>query len=392
MLRSPSTGELLDQAIVLFFPSPASFTGEDVAEFHVHGSRAVISAVLDAMTGLAPGIRHAEPGEFARRAFENNKMDLAAIEGLADLIDSETEWQRRQAFRQMEGQLGRLAEGWRDKLVMALAYLDAEIDFMDESDVGEGWNRVAGLGIAETSKEIMQVLATAKTGARVRDGLEVLILGAPNAGKSSLLNAISKRDVAIVTEHAGTTRDLIEVRCDLGGLPVTIIDTAGLRESTEPIEMEGIRRALERMRSVDLILMLTSTDSQAEQHVDTDVEMIRISTKSDLGRRDASCDLAVSAMTGEGLGELLSEITHRLKSRLGEETALVARARQHEALSLALTFLQQGLKSLHSMQPASTELFAEDVRLAIRSLERLIGKVDVDDVLEQIFGRFCIGK
>lgn len=392
LLRSPETDEPLDQAIVLFFPAPASFTGEDVAEFHVHGSRAVISAVLDAITGLSPDIRHAEPGEFARRAFENNKMDLAAIEGLADLIDSETEWQRRQAFRQMEGQLGRLAVGWREKLVMSLAYLDAEIDFMDEGDVGEGWNRIASLGIEETATEITAVLATAKTGERLRDGLEVLILGAPNAGKSSLLNAISKRDVAIVTEHAGTTRDLIEVRCDLDGLPVTMIDTAGLRESSEPIEMEGIRRALERAHSADLVLMLTATDSEPEQYLGISTEIIKIATKSDLRRGDPSCDLAVSTLTGEGVGELLAEITRRLKSQIGAETALVAQARQHEALSQALSFLLNGLGSMKSSRSGPSELIAEDVRLAIRALERLIGKVEVDDVLDQIFGRFCIGK
>ena len=391
-LRSRLSGDILDQSVVLYFPAPASFTGEDVAEFHVHGSRAVIASVIDEIISLAPDIRLAEAGEFARRAFENGKMDLASIEGLADLIDSETEWQRRQALRLMQGELGQAALAWRERLIMSLAYLDAEIDFMDEGDVGSGWTETALQGVKETAQEISEILATAKAGERVRDGLEVVIIGPPNAGKSSLLNAISKRDVAIVTEFAGTTRDLIEVRCDLDGLPVTFIDTAGMRDSVDKIELEGIRRAFERVKTADLVLSLNVIDSEAVPFLTLPVEIIEVATKSDLAVSRDRSGMLISTVTGEGIPELIDEMTKRLKAMLGEEPALVSRARQREALKAAHARLESAITKSKQKGDASVELIAEDVRLAVRALEKLIGKVDVDDVLDRIFGRFCIGK
>ena len=384
--------EVLDQALCLYFPGPASFTGEDIAEFHVHGSRAVIAAVLDVITSISDNIRLAQAGEFARRAFINGKMNLAEIEGLADLIDSETEWQRRQALRMVTGELGRLAQGWREKLILSLAYLDAEIDFMDEGDVGEGWTKTANVGVEDTAREILQVLKSSRSGERIRDGLEVVILGPPNSGKSSLLNAFSQRDVSIVTEFAGTTRDLIEVRCDLEGLPVTIVDTAGFRESDDPIEAEGIKRAVERARDADLIVSLKSVDSEAEWIENYNVETIKVLTKTDLKAAVVEGHMSISTLTGCGINELMAEICARLKLQIGEEVPLIARARQKESLSSALNHLQHIISGSASNTHPATELMAEDVRQAIRALERLIGRVDVDDVLDRIFGRFCIGK
>jgi tRNA modification GTPase len=396
-LRFLATGHVIDQAVVLFFPAPNSFTGEDIAEFHVHGSRAVVASVLDEITSLSADIRHAEAGEFARRAFENGKMDLAEIEGLADLIDSETEWQRRQALRLMQGDLGQLAKQWREKLIVSLAYLDAEIDFSDEADVGTGWTAVALTGIKDVAESIASILLSARSGERLREGLEVVILGAPNAGKSSLLNAIARRDVAIVTEIAGTTRDLIEVKCDLEGLPVTLIDTAGLRQTVDPIEIEGIRRALGRAEIADLVLLVRAVDSDQEHSLIPDGlipdgQVITLNTKFDLGIRSTWGMLSVSANSGEGVPELLAEIALKLKSKIGLDTAIVTRARQRVALENGLSNLRQAQRELQGTHGMITELAAENLRRAILALEQLLGKVDVEDVLDQIFGSFCIGK
>lgn len=384
-LRDPA-GEVVDHGLVLFFPGPASFTGEDVAELQVHGSRAVLSRLLATLTAL-PGVRLAEAGEFTRRAFEAGKLDLAAVEGLADLIDSETEWQRRQALRQMEGALGVAAAQWREALVRAMTLLEAEIDFSDEGDV-------AGPLIAEAVASASAVLPSLRTalgsfsaGERVREGFVVVLAGPPNAGKSSLLNALARRDVAIVSPVAGTTRDAIEVRLDLGGIPVVLVDTAGLRESADAIEAEGVRRALQRAENADLVLHLRSVDAAPVPETIT-APRIAVATKLDLGGEVGPDELGVSALTGAGLEVLIARIAERLTALGQAEPALLTRERQRVAVQEAVAAIERAGAIPHE-QP---ELIAEELRLAVRALERLIGRVDVEDVLNSLFSGFCIGK
>ncbi|MCV9938142.1 tRNA uridine-5-carboxymethylaminomethyl(34) synthesis GTPase MnmE [Boseaceae bacterium BT-24-1] len=379
-------GAVIDHGLVLFFPGPASFTGEDIAEFHIHGSRAVLSRLLAVLTGL-PGLRLAEAGEFTRRAFEAGKLDLAAVEGLADLIDSETEWQRKQALRQMEGALGRAAAEWRSALIKAMTLLEAEIDFSDEGDVG-------GPLIAGAVAEAQGVLGSLRgalgsfvAGERVREGFVVVLAGPPNAGKSSLLNALARRDVAIVSPIAGTTRDAIEVRLDLGGIPVVLVDTAGLRESGDAIEAEGVRRARQKAAHADLVLRLRPPDSVAERARSEDADLT-VATMIDLGGAALPGEVGVSAVTGAGLPELIGIIAARL-GKLGQaEPALVTRERQRIAVADAAAAIERARVLPHE-QP---ELIAEELRLAVRALERLIGRVDVEDVLDSLFSGFCIGK
>lgn len=379
-------GEVVDHGLVLFFPGPASFTGEDVAELQVHGSRAVLSRLLATLTAL-PGVRLAEAGEFTRRAFEAGKLDLAAVEGLADLIDSETEWQRRQALRQMEGALGAAAAQWREALVRAMTLLEAEIDFSDEGDV-------AGPLIAEAVASASAVLPSLRTalgsfsaGERVREGFVVVLAGPPNAGKSSLLNALARRDVAIVSPVAGTTRDAIEVRLDLGGIPVVLVDTAGLRESADAIEAEGVRRALQRAENADLVLHLRSVDAAPVPETIT-APRIAVATKLDLGGEVGPDELGVSALTGAGLEVLIARIADRLTALGQAEPALLTRERQRVAVQEAVAAIERAGAIPHE-QP---ELIAEELRLAVRALERLIGRVDVEEVLDSLFSGFCIGK
>lgn len=384
-LRDPAGG-IVDQALVLFFPGPASFTGEDVAEFHIHGSRAVLARLLRLLSSQ-PGIRLAEPGEFTRRAFEAGKLDLAAVEGLADLIDSETEWQRRQALRQMEGALGAAVAAWRRPLVEAQALLAAELDFSDEGDVdGPLVERALALaaGVLDGLREAQRSFAR---GERVREGFVVVLAGPPNAGKSSLLNALARREVAIVSPVAGTTRDAIEVRLDLDGLPVTLIDTAGLRESEDEIEAEGVRRARDLAAKADLVLSLRAIDSEADRD-HPGATVIPLATKADLGGTARPGELAVSARTGEGLPQLLELLALRLAGEEQAEPALLTRERHRVAITDAALALERVLASLG----APAELLAEDLRLATRALERLLGRVDVEDVLDQLFAGFCIGK
>jgi tRNA modification GTPase len=381
-----AAGGVIDSALVLFFAAPASFTGEDVAEFHVHGSRAVLARLLSVLTAL-PDLRLAEAGEFTRRAFEAGKLDLAAVEGLADLIDSETEWQRQQALRQMDGALGSFVGDWRTSLIQAMSLLAAELDFSDEGDVvGPLQEQAQGLA-SEVLKSLRQALGSFAMGERVREGFVVVLAGPPNAGKSSLLNALARRDVAIVSPIAGTTRDTLEVRLDLAGLPVILIDTAGLRDSADPIEAEGVRRARALVDRADLVLGLRGVDSEPYR-IENDAPLLRIATKADLPGSSLPGEQAISVKTGQGLDELLAEIVARLEQLGSGEPALLTRERHRMAVSDAITALERAVSARHGQG----ELLAEDMRVAVVALERLVGRIDVEDVLDRLFAGFCIGK
>ena len=385
VLRDPRNGVPLDQALIVFFPGPASFTGEDVAELHIHGGLAVRQAVLAALSQIT-GCRPADAGEFTRRAFLNGRMDLSEVEGLADLIDAETEIQRRQALRQLEGGLGAQAERWREQAIACQALVEGALDFADEGDIAENIESEA-LGAAHVLlHQIESHLKDAGRGERLREGFHVVLAGPPNAGKSTLLNALARRDVAIVSPIAGTTRDVIEVRCDLDGLPVTIVDTAGLREAGDVIEQEGMARARGRMAQADLVLWLDPADDPAARPDDLGLHL-HVVTKID--RVDAPVgrgDIAIAAVTGEGMDALLAHLRKAAENLLGEGDALITRERHRLALSEACEALRRGC------QQAETELFAEDMRLAARAIGRISGRVDVEDVLDRLFSSFCIGK
>ncbi len=377
---------MIDRGLVLFFPGPTSFTGEDIVEFHIHGSRAVLAALLRHLTAL-PGLRLAEAGEFTRRAFEAGKLDLAAVEGLADLIDSETEWQRRQALRQMDGALGVLAAQWRAQLLEAMTLLAAEIDFSDEGDVEGPLHDEAMRIAASVLGSLRRALGSFAMGERVREGFVVVLAGPPNAGKSSLLNALARRDVAIVSPVAGTTRDALEVRLDLDGLPVILIDTAGLRESLDPIEVEGVRRARALLERADLVLSLRGIDSEPYRTAE-EVPQIPVATKADLGGTVLPGERAISVKNGEGLPELLAAIGEYLRGLGQGEPALLTRERHRIAVADAIAALERATESVG----APSELLAEDIRLAVMALERLVGRIGVEDVLDHLFAGFCIGK
>ncbi len=392
-LRDPASGEALDRGLVLRFPAPASFTGEDVAEFHVHGGRAVLADVLAAVGGCA-GLRPAEPGEFTRRAFENGKLDLTAAEGLADLVNAETAAQRRQALRQLDGELGRLYETWRERLVGALAHVEAGIDFSDE-DLPAGLEAGARTVVAGVMDEIADHLADDHRGERLRDGLSLAIVGPPNAGKSSLLNHLAQRDAAIVAETAGTTRDVIEVHLDLGGYPVIVADTAGLRQADEGVEAEGVRRARRRAELADLRLVVFDrqrpVDAATEDLVDHDA--LVVFNKMDLTGPPIPEAVknrpvrSISVRTGEGVDGLIDDLRATVGERLapGSGPALT-RARHRRALESCRESLAR------SLEAGPTELAAEDLRLAVRALGRITGRVGVEDMLDVIFADFCIGK
>ncbi|MFZ5691369.1 MAG: tRNA uridine-5-carboxymethylaminomethyl(34) synthesis GTPase MnmE [Pseudomonadota bacterium] len=406
-IRDPGSGETIDQALVLFFEGPNSETGEDVAELQLHGGRAVIAATFAALSKI-PGLRPAEAGEFTRRGFENGKLDLTAVEGLADLIHADTEAQRRQAIRQLQGVLGDRAEDWRLRLIEAMALAEAGIDFSDEADVASDV-AVRSLHAARLlHQEIAALLAEGRRGERLRDGLVVAIAGPPNAGKSTLLNRIARRDVAIVSPHAGTTRDVIEVHLDLGGYPVTLLDTAGIRETDDPVEREGVARARSRAAAADLILWLTESeganpDSGQSSGPGTWPETWVVRTKSDLragsvAENDARSTLRtedshfyeLSAVTGEGVDRLMADLTVFARSALeSREPALVTRERQRHLLEQAATALK---RAISEGEAGREDTFAEELRLASQSLGRITGRVDVEDVLDKIFRDFCIGK
>lgn len=386
-LVDPATGEPLDQALVLWMPGPRSFTGEDQAELHIHGGLATRAAVLRAL-GSLEGCRPAQAGEFTRRAFLNGRMDLSQVEGLADIIDAETEAQRRQAMRQLGGRLGNAAEGWRERVLQALALLEASLDFSDEGDVPEGLEAEILRLTGEVEGEIAGALAT-RSGERLREGLTVVLAGPPNAGKSTLLNALARRDVAIVSPIAGTTRDVIEVHCDLGGLPVVIVDTAGLRESADLIEQEGVSRARTRAQDADLVLWLVPPEGEASPPPPAR-RLLKLGTKADLNRNRPDCDLLISASTGEGMPELVSRLEAEAASLMGQGDAVITRERHRLALGRAQEALQRARAMLAGRGPL--ELAAEEVRLAARAIGEITGRVDVEDVLDRLFSSFCIGK
>jgi tRNA modification GTPase len=388
----------IDSGLVLWFPGPASFTGEDVAELHVHGGPAVIRAISDTLAKI-PGLRPAEPGEFTRRAFQHGKLDLTEAEGLADLVDAETEAQRRQALRQMEGALGRLYESWRGGLVTVLARLEAELDFPDEADVPQDQAMAAVMPVlAGLEMAISTHLTDGARGERLRDGLNIAILGPPNAGKSSLLNALAKRDAAIVSAIAGTTRDVLECHLDLGGYPVVVADTAGLREAGDPIEAEGVRRAKARGEAADLKLVVVEAGGSLEgvaQLVDrnTIVVVNKIDLKpGNLAFRGVDAGVPpiypVSVKTGAGMPALVEALKAEVRQRLESAAAhpALTRARHRAALEECRAAIARARAG------TAPELVAEDVRLAARALGRITGRVDVEDVLDVVFREFCIGK
>ena len=388
------SGQMFDRALVLWFPGPASFTGEDVAEFHVHGGRAVLSALADALDGL--GLRPAEAGEFSRRAFAHGKLDLTAAEGLADLVDAETEAQRRQALRQMDGALTSLYEGWRADLLRLTARIEAYLDFPDE-DLPQDLDALVRAAVADLGRAARVHLADQGRGERLRDGIQLVILGPPNVGKSSLLNMLAGRDAAIVAATAGTTRDVVEAVLDLGGLPVIVADTAGLRASTDEVELEGMRRARARAGQADLKLLMVPAIDWPALPADlagmADGDTVIVVNRVD--ERPLSAPLVweghpaypLSLRTGEGVEALMAELTQVIRARYAPGAApALTRARHRRAVEDMAAGLDRALRA------PTVELMAEDLRMAARALGRLTGRIDVEDILDIVFRDFCIGK
>ena len=405
-LRDPAGQEMIDEALALWFPGPGSETGEDMVELQVHGGRAIVARVF-AVLGRLEGFRMAEAGEFTRRAFEHGRLDLTAVEGLGDLINADTEAQRRQAFRQFKGLLGDQAETWRGRLIEALALVEAGIDFSDEGDVpGDLAARAFGI-IGPLLGEIRHAAAAGR-GERLREGLAVAIAGPPNVGKSTLLNRLARREAAIVSPHAGTTRDVIEVHLDLVGFPVTLRDTAGLRDASDPVEQEGVRRARDAVSAADLVLWVMDAAEiaagglPAEHPSRTQARWI-VLNKTDLlapgAVQTAAAQLAdrfpghtwltISAISGAGIDELVRKLAGFAERFFTAEPALVTRERHRVALHETAQALDGALR-LGSQ--GGKELIAEQIRLATRALERLTGRIGVEDILDVIFRDFCIGK
>lgn len=393
LLKHPETGEPIDRALALFFPAPHSFTGEDVVEFHTHSGRAVTQAVIEALR-LLPEFRMAEAGEFTRRAFENGKMDLTEAEAIADLVHAETEAQRKQALRQLDGALGKIYEDWRMRLSRSLAYMEAAIDFSDEelpADMIE--KQSAELRLLRDA--IKAHLNDNRRGERLREGLSIAILGPPNAGKSSLLNRLARREVAIVSPTAGTTRDIIEVHLDIGGYPVTLADTAGLRESADSIENEGIRRAHARAAQADLKILIFDgavwpQRDQTTQSLINDDALVVVN-KADLFANATIQEgvVFISVKNNTGIDTFLKKLEEEISRRFAAaaaETPPLTRARHRAALEECVAHLDRALTA------PMADLRAEDVRMAVRALGRITGRVDVEDLLDIIFRDFCIGK
>ncbi|MGH7013212.1 MAG: tRNA uridine-5-carboxymethylaminomethyl(34) synthesis GTPase MnmE [Stellaceae bacterium] len=393
----PRSGETIDRGIALYFPAPKSLTGENVAELHVHGGRAVAAALLEALAAL-PGLRLAEPGEFSRRAFLNGKLDLTEAEGIADLVAAETAAQRRQALRQMAGEAGRIYEAWRARLLRAQARVEAEIDFPDEGLPAAIAAEVAAQ-LSEIKGEIEASLADGARGERLRAGLAIAVLGPPNAGKSSLVNALTRREVAITAATAGTTRDVVEVALDLSGYPVTLADTAGLRTSRDAIEEEGVRRAWARAASADLKLVVVDATRPGEKDSVAallDRGTVVVANKMDLAPCDdatwadalgAGPAVKISVATGAGLAALEARLGAEIARRFGGESApLITRARHRQALAASCAALERYPRA------AAPELAAEELRQAVQALGRITGRVGVEDLLDVVFREFCIGK
>lgn len=381
-LRDPATGEILDLGIILFFPSPASSTGEDCAELHLHGGRAVIDGVLTALS--RSGLRPAEPGEFARRAFANGRLDLSQVEALADLIDAQTAAQRRQALRIAGGALRQQAEQWRGSLIETLALVESDLDFSDEGDVSALAPERLRAHLSPIMESMERALSGAPASEQLREGFCVVILGRPNAGKSTLLNALAGRDMAIVSPIPGTTRDMIEAHLEIDGLPVTFVDTAGLRDAEDEIERIGVKRVRDRAASADLGLWLSGSGEVPD--APHDLDLIYVATKAD--ERPAPYGwMPICAPIGVGLDLLLAEIAVRAKARMGDGgSALLIRARHREAVATAHSSL------VEAGEDKPPEFVAEDLRRAMRAIGRITGEVDVEEVLDAVFTRFCIGK
>lgn len=387
-LCDPRNGDVIDDGIVLWFPQPNSATGENVSEFQIHGGRSALGALMTALGAM--GLRLAEPGEFTRRAFLNGKLDLTQAEAIADLVAAETDAQRRQALRQLDGSLGALYRAWSARLLRLLAYLEAAIDFPEEDLPPDIEAEVKG-ETAALAEEIGTHLADNRRGERLRDGITVAIIGPPNAGKSSLLNTIARREVAITSPIPGTTRDVIEVAIDLAGYPVILADTAGLRDTGDEIEQEGLRRARARAEAAELRLFVF--DARQPQDAEAALawpgpETLLVANKIDLAAHAELPQraLAVSALTGDGIAGLIDALTTRIASDYSAAEPLLTRARHREALETAGTALTR------SVEAGLPELRAEDLRLAWRSLGRITGHSDVEDLLDVIFADFCIGK
>lgn len=384
-------GVLLDTGLTLFFPGPYSFTGEDMVEFQVHGGRAVVAAMLDAITAFE-GVRHAEPGEFTRRAFLNGKVDLLKAEALADLVTAETEAQRRFALSNSDRQSALYAE-WRKRLIFARAMIEAEMDFADESDVPGAIGSTVWKDVERMCREIADHMEGYRKAEIIRDGYDVVIIGAPNAGKSSLLNALARRDAAIVTDEPGTTRDLVEVTLDLNGIKVRLTDTAGIREAAGRVEQIGIDRARERARQADLVLHLVDlNDPDSIAGLETRAGRLEIGTKADLagpGNHSGPYDHLISTATGSGLNGLLEDLGRHAEAAAGETgDILPSRQRHIELLGRTTDFMQAALAAPEEM----TEIRAEYLRLAADQLGRISGAIDTEDLLDVIFSQFCIGK
>jgi tRNA modification GTPase len=395
-LRHPVTGEEFDHALVLWFPGPKTETGEDICELHVHGGRAVLAATFEALAAI-PGCRPANAGEFARRAFDNGKLDLTAAEGLADLIDAETDAQRRQALRQASGALAQLYEDWRRELIEARGLVEAAIDFSDEADISHRAETNGLATAAALAGRIKRHLDDGRRGEIVREGFRIVLAGPPNVGKSSLMNALARRDVAIVSDEPGTTRDILEVRLDLGGYVAIVADTAGLCEAAGAVEQEGIRRARRRAEEADLVVwIIDATAPGAELHADLApraARTLRVLNKIDAvaghSTHPADYDYAISARTGAGLPELVAALGAMIRRAVEtDESPAITQARHRRQIEACL----EALNGIELTGPLDSELAAEHLRLAADALGRIVGRIDPEDVLDEVFARFCIGK
>lgn len=373
-------GDRLDEALLLYFPGPDSFTGDDIVEIQCHGSMAVIEALSSALLSL--GLRQARPGEFTRRAVENGRMDLTEAEGLLDLIDAESSAQRRQAIRQMDGALKVTYSGWREQILDALAHIEGEIDFADEADIPDSQSHAAYQPLSHVRQTIREALSRADRGQAVRTGIDIAIIGAPNAGKSTLLNALVGRDVAITSPQAGTTRDIVTAHMILGGLPVTLSDTAGLRETEDVIEAEGVRRARARARDAHIAIELIR--NERETPPDSDRHLIIYNCEGNPSKSNE-----INALTGIGVDRLLSHLDRLVRDHfLTGEPAGLTRVRHMDCAKRALHHVESAVDHL----AIAPEFASEDLRTALRALDELAGRADIEEVFDRIFSQFCVGK